>query len=58
MRRAASAAMWRRTRAYPGSPAFDASEWLRAITAFQKLPEILRTIRELKKKIEEITPKS
>ena len=33
-----------------GSPAFDASEWLRAITAFQKLPEILRTVRELKKK--------
>jgi UDP-3-O-[3-hydroxymyristoyl] glucosamine N-acyltransferase len=32
-----------------GSPAFDASEWLRAITAFQKLPEILRTVRELKK---------
>jgi hypothetical protein len=28
-----------------GSPAFDASEWLRAITAFQKLPEILRTVR-------------
>ncbi len=35
-----------------GSPAFDASEWLRAITAFQKLPEILRTVRELKKKSE------
>ena len=34
-----------------GSPAFDASEWLRAITAFQRLPEILRTVRELKKKI-------
>ena len=33
-----------------GSPAFDASEWLRAITAFQKLPEILRNVRELKKK--------
>ena len=32
-----------------GSPAFDASEWLRAITAFQKLPEILRNVRELKK---------
>ncbi|HWE51461.1 MAG TPA: UDP-3-O-(3-hydroxymyristoyl)glucosamine N-acyltransferase [Bryobacteraceae bacterium] len=32
-----------------GSPAFDASQWLRAITAFQKLPEILRTVRELKK---------
>ncbi len=29
--------------------------WLRAITAFQKLPEILRTVRELKKKIEEWT---
>ncbi|HVW85811.1 MAG TPA: UDP-3-O-(3-hydroxymyristoyl)glucosamine N-acyltransferase [Bryobacteraceae bacterium] len=38
-----------------GSPAFDASEWLRAITAFPKLPEILRTLRELKKKIEEIS---
>ena len=35
-----------------GSPAFDASEWLRAITAFQKLPEILRTVRELKKRAE------
>jgi len=33
-----------------GSPAFDAGEWLRAITAFQKLPEILRTVRELKKR--------
>ncbi len=32
-----------------GSPAFDAVEWLRAITAFKKLPEILRTVRELKK---------
>ncbi len=35
-----------------GSPAFDASEWLRAITAFQKLPEILRTVRELRKNAE------
>lgn len=34
-----------------GSPAFEAGEWLRAITAFQKLPEILRTVRELKKKL-------
>jgi UDP-3-O-[3-hydroxymyristoyl] glucosamine N-acyltransferase len=34
-----------------GSPAFDASEWLRAITAFQKLPEILRGVRELKKEV-------
>jgi len=38
-----------------GSPAFDAGEWLRAITAFQKLPEILRTVLELKKKIEQLT---
>jgi UDP-3-O-[3-hydroxymyristoyl] glucosamine N-acyltransferase len=34
-----------------GSPAFEASEWLRAITAFQKLPEILRTVRDLKKDV-------
>jgi len=32
-----------------GSPAFEAGQWLRAITAFQKLPEILRAVRELKK---------
>ncbi|HEX4274127.1 MAG TPA: UDP-3-O-(3-hydroxymyristoyl)glucosamine N-acyltransferase [Bryobacteraceae bacterium] len=37
-----------------GSPAFDASEWLRAITAFQKLPEILRAVRELKKDAQKI----
>ena len=40
-----------------GSPAFDASEWLRAITAFQKLPEILRTVRELKRKILDTEPR-
>ena len=34
-----------------GSPAFDASTWLRAATGFQKLPELLRTVRELKKKL-------
>jgi len=32
-----------------GSPAFEAGAWLRAITAFQKLPEMLKTLRELKK---------
>ncbi|HEY2014568.1 MAG TPA: UDP-3-O-(3-hydroxymyristoyl)glucosamine N-acyltransferase [Bryobacteraceae bacterium] len=37
-----------------GSPAFAASEWLRAITAFQKLPELLKTVRELKKRVEEL----
>lgn len=35
-----------------GSPAFDAAEWLRAVTAFRKLPELLKTVRELKKKVE------
>jgi UDP-3-O-[3-hydroxymyristoyl] glucosamine N-acyltransferase len=37
-----------------GSPAFDAAEWLRAVTAFPKLPELLRTVRELKKKVERL----
>ena len=37
-----------------GSPAFEASQWLRAITAFPKLPEILKTNRELKKKVEQL----
>ena len=37
-----------------GSPAFGASEWLRSITAFPKLPELLKTVRELKKKIEQL----
>jgi len=37
-----------------GSPAFDAKDWLRAITAFPKLPELVRTIRELRKRIEQL----
>lgn len=37
-----------------GSPAFPANEWLRAITAFPKLPELLKTVRELKKRIERL----
>jgi UDP-3-O-[3-hydroxymyristoyl] glucosamine N-acyltransferase len=37
-----------------GSPAFDAGEWLRAITAFQKLPEMLKTLRELKKRVDQL----
>ena len=40
-----------------GSPAFAASEWLRAITTFPKLPELLRTVRELKKKIDQLEKK-
>lgn len=35
-----------------GSPAFASSDWLRAITAFPRLPEILKTVRELKKKLD------
>ena len=37
-----------------GSPAFAANVWLRAITAFPKLPELLKTVRELKKRIEDL----
>jgi UDP-3-O-[3-hydroxymyristoyl] glucosamine N-acyltransferase len=37
-----------------GSPAFAANVWLRAITAFPKLPELVKTVRELKKKIEQL----
>lgn len=37
-----------------GSPAFAANEWLRAVTAFPKLPDLLKTIRDLKKKVEEL----
>jgi UDP-3-O-[3-hydroxymyristoyl] glucosamine N-acyltransferase len=37
-----------------GSPAFAASEWLRAATAFPKLPEMLKSLRELKKKVDEL----
>ncbi len=35
-----------------GSPAFDAKEWLRSATAFQKLPELLRRMRQLEKRLE------
>ncbi len=37
-----------------GSPAFEAREWLRAITAFQKLPEILKTVRQLEKRLKQL----
>lgn len=40
-----------------GSPAFDASTWLRAITIFPKLPELLKTVRELKKRLDELQSK-
>jgi UDP-3-O-[3-hydroxymyristoyl] glucosamine N-acyltransferase len=34
-----------------GSPAFDRGEWLRAITAFPKLPELLKTMRQLERRL-------
>jgi len=37
-----------------GSPAFDAKEWLRAITAFPRLPELLKSMRQLEKRVQEL----
>ncbi len=37
-----------------GSPAFEAREWLRAITAFPKLPELLKSMRQLGKRLERL----
>jgi UDP-3-O-[3-hydroxymyristoyl] glucosamine N-acyltransferase len=37
-----------------GSPAFAASDWLRAQSAFQKLPELVRTVRELNRRVAEL----
>jgi UDP-3-O-[3-hydroxymyristoyl] glucosamine N-acyltransferase len=37
-----------------GSPAFESKEWLRAVTAFQKLPDLLKTVRQLEKRIKEL----
>ena len=34
-----------------GSPAFEAREWLRAITAFPKLPDVLKSVRQLEKRV-------
>lgn len=34
-----------------GSPAFESRQWLRAITAYQKLPELLKAVRELELKV-------
>ncbi len=37
-----------------GSPAFGSREWLRAITAFPKLPDLLKTVRQLEKRLEQL----
>ena len=41
-----------------GSPAFDAKDWLRSVTSFPKLPDLLKTVRDLKKRVEELEHKS
>jgi len=37
-----------------GSPAFDSRVWLRASAAYSRLPEMLRTIRALEKRVAEL----
>jgi UDP-3-O-[3-hydroxymyristoyl] glucosamine N-acyltransferase len=37
-----------------GSPAFDSREWLRASATFSRLPEMMRTIRALERRIAEL----
>lgn len=37
-----------------GSPAFDSREWLRATTAYPRLPEMLRTLRALERRVAEL----
>ena len=43
---------------YSGSPAFEARDWLRSITAFPKLPEVLKTMRQLEKRLAALEGKS
>jgi UDP-3-O-[3-hydroxymyristoyl] glucosamine N-acyltransferase len=40
-----------------GSPAFPANEWLRVITAFPKLAEMWKTLRDLKRRIDRLESK-
>ncbi|HEY7304758.1 MAG TPA: UDP-3-O-(3-hydroxymyristoyl)glucosamine N-acyltransferase [Bryobacteraceae bacterium] len=37
-----------------GSPAFDSRDWLRASAAYTRLPEMLRTIRALERRVAEL----
>jgi UDP-3-O-[3-hydroxymyristoyl] glucosamine N-acyltransferase len=37
-----------------GSPAFDAAVWRRAVTAFPKLPELVKQVRQLEKRLAEL----
>jgi UDP-3-O-[3-hydroxymyristoyl] glucosamine N-acyltransferase len=40
-----------------GSPAFDSREWLRASAAYSRLPEMLRTLRALQRRVTELEGK-
>ncbi len=42
-----------------GSPAFDSRDWLRASAAYSRLPDLLRTVRALERRVAELekTPK-
>lgn len=37
-----------------GSPAFDAREWLRAVTAFPKIADLLKRMRQLESRLEQL----
>jgi UDP-3-O-[3-hydroxymyristoyl] glucosamine N-acyltransferase len=40
-----------------GYPAFDANDWLRSSAAYVKLPELLKTVRALERKVAELEQK-
>ncbi len=40
-----------------GSPAFDSRDWLRASAAYSRLPEMLRTLRALERRVAELESK-
>jgi UDP-3-O-[3-hydroxymyristoyl] glucosamine N-acyltransferase len=41
-----------------GSPAFDSRQWLRAASAFPRLPDLLRTVRALERRVAELESES
>lgn len=41
-----------------GSPAFDAGTWRRAITAFPKLPDLVKAVRQLEKQVRQLIDKT
>jgi UDP-3-O-[3-hydroxymyristoyl] glucosamine N-acyltransferase len=41
-----------------GSPAFDSRDWLRASAAYSRLPELLRTVRALERRVAELEKSS